>query len=448
MRLIATLAVPFLVFSIALGAARAGGPPCAPGSFGSNGIEPCTQCDSGTFAANQGSTSCEPCAIGTFTADVGSSSCQSCALGTYASQPGTIACTLCEPGRFSEFSGAFECQSCPPGYFTDQPGQSSCLICSTGTFAAEFGSSACQPCAAGRYNEVMGASVCTECSAGTASAEVGANSPQACTPCPAGRFSASAGAAVCSACPRNAYAPVSGLTQCLACDCDDALACTRDACNAVSAACSAPVVSTCQPIEVAFSGTVTYVDSPLALTAPLGDPVEGRFFYDPEAPDATPLDSTFGDYPSAVTGFEVSIGVGPSISATSPRGSVHVVNGGVSGDVVAFQTSAADGLAGAALGALPDGVREAYLLRLADAGGSALASDALPSAPPNFTLFANRLASLEIHSPTAGTVYVDSNDVLGAPEPHAALGTATALAGLLALARRSGRAYQPRTYRP
>ena len=204
------------------------------------------------------------------------------------------------------------------------------------------------------------------------------------------------------------------------------------------------MVPACQPIEVAFSGTVTYVDSPLAGAVPLGAPVEGRFSYDPEAPDATPLDPGSGDYPNAVTGFEVSIGVGPLISATSPRGSVHVENGGVSGDVVAFQASAADGLDGPALDALPDGVRESYLLRLADPGATALASDALPAARPDFALFANRLASLEIHSPTEGTVYVDSSDVQGAPEPHAALGTAAALAGLLALARRSGRACQPR----
>jgi hypothetical protein len=203
----------------------------------------------------------------------------------------------------------------------------------------------------------------------------------------------------------------------------------------VSGACAAPAVPGCQPIEVAFSGTVTSVDSPLAGAAPLGAPVEGRFSYDPEAPDATPLDPVFGDYPSAVTAFEVSIGVGPSISATSPGGGVHVANGGVSGDVVAFEASAADGLDGAALDALPDGVRESYLLRLADPGAAALTSDALPGARPAFALFANRLASLEIHSPTAGTVYVDSSDVVDAPEPHAALATAAALAGLLALAR-------------
>jgi hypothetical protein len=443
LRLIATLAVPFLIVSIALGAARADGQPCAPGSFGANGFEPCTQCDAGTFAANPGATSCEPCAIGNFSF-VGSSSCLSCGLGSYAPQPGAGTCTPCEPGRYADFFGSSECQACPPGYFADQSGQSSCLLCSAGTFAADPGSSACQPCAAGRYNEVLGAAACSECSAGTFSSEVGAISSQTCTPCPTGQFSGNPGAAACSACPRNSFAPDTGLTHCVACGCDDAVACTRDSCNAVSGTCSAPVVSMCQRIDVFFSGTVTYVDSPLAAATPLGAPVEGRFSYDPEAPDATPLDPVLGDYPNAVTGFGVSIGAGSLISATSPRGSMHVVNGGASGDVVAFQTSAADGLAGPPLGALPDGVRESYLLRLADAGATALASDALPTAPPDFSLFANRLASLEIHSPTEGTVYVDSDDVQAVPEPHAALRAATALAGLLALARRSGRAYPPR----
>jgi len=442
LRLIATLTVPFLILSIAFGAARAGDAPCPVGSFGFNGIAPCTLCDPGTFAANEGASFCEPCAIGTFTADAGASSCQDCAIGSYASQPGTIACTLCEPGRFSDIYGAFECQACPPGYFSDQAGQSSCLICSAGTAAPEAGSSACQPCAAGRYSEVLGATACTECSAGTFSAEVGANSSQACAPCPAGRFSASSGAAACGECPRNAYAPDSGLTQCLACSCDDAIACTRDACDAVSGACAAPSVPACQPIEVAFAGTVSLVDPLLYSTAPVGAPVEGRFSYDPEAPDATPLDPSLGDYPNAVTGFEVSIGVGPAISATSPGGSVHVENGVLGWDIVDFEASAADGLDGPPFDALPDGVRESYRLRLADTGDSALASDALPATRPDFARFAIRSASLEIHSPSAaGNVYVDAYGVVAAPEPHAALASTTAIAGLLALARRrSGRA--------
>jgi hypothetical protein len=287
---------------------------------------------------------------------------------------------------------------------------------------------------------VLGATECTECSPGTFSADVGANSSQACTPCPAGRYAASSGAAACSDCPRNAYAPESGLTQCLACGCDDAIACTRDACDAVAGTCSAPVVADCQPIEVAFSGTVSLVDPLLFSTAPIGSPVEGRFSYDPEAPDATPLDPRLGDYPSAVTAFEVAIGVGPSIVATSPGGSVHVEDDILGWDLIDFEASAADGLDGPVLAALPDGVRESYRLRLADSGGTAHASDALPAAGPDFARFPIRSASLEIHSPSAaGNVYVDAYGVVDAPEPHAALAAATALACLLALARRTGR---------
>lgn len=434
MRFIVMLVVSL---SIASGAAQAGGTPCTPGSYGANGLEPCTPCEAGSFAANPGATSCEPCAIGNFASDVGSSSCQGCGLGSYAAQPGTIACTPCEAGRFVDFFGASECLSCAPGYYTDQPGMTSCLLCSAGTFAAESGSSSCEPCAAGRYNETLGASACVECSPGTASAQVGAISSDTCTPCSAGLYASDSGASACRACPRNAYAPFVGFAQCLSCGCDDAVACTRDACDAVSGACSAPVVPSCQPIEVAFSGTVTSVDPPLATTAQLGEPVEGRFSYDPEAPDATPTDPVYGDYPNAVTGFEVSIGAGAAITAASSGGSVHVVNGGPNGDVVSFETTVADGLTGSGIAALPDGVLALDLLRLADASATALTSDALPAAPPDFARFANRLASLQVDSLAAGTAYVDSNDVVGAPEPHAALGIAIALATLVALSRRT-----------
>lgn len=434
MRFFVMLAV---LLSIASGAAQAGGTPCSAGSYGANGLEPCMPCEAGTFAANPGATSCEPCAIGNFASDVGSSSCQSCGLGSYADQPGTIACTPCEAGHFVDYYGASACLSCAPGYYADQPGLTSCQLCSAGSFAAGPGNSSCEPCAAGHYNEVMGASECAQCSPGTASAHVGAISSDTCTPCPAGLYASNSGATECRGCPRNAYAPFAGFAECIACGCDDAIACTRDTCNTVSGTCSAPVVPACQPIEVAFVGTVTSVDAPLATSAQLGEPVEGSFSYDPEAPDATPTDPVFGDYPNAVTDFAVSIGGGAAITATSSNGGVHVVNGGPNGDEIRFETSSADGLTGPPIAALPDGVIAFDLLRLADASGTALTSDALPATPPNFARYANRVASLRVDSSAAGSAYVDSNDVVGAPEPGAMLGIATAFAALLALSRRT-----------
>lgn len=433
-------ALTLLIVSFALGTAQAGGgPPCAPGSFGANGIEPCFACDAGTFAANQGSLSCDPCAVGTYASSTGSASCQSCEPGSFAAQQGTIACSLCEAGRFSAFAGASECQNCPPGYFSDQRGQTSCMLCNAGTFAAESASSSCQPCAAGRYSDVLGATACTECSAGTASSEVGANSSQACAPCPTGTFGGNAGASACGACPRNTFASAVGQTQCSICGCDDEVACTRDACNQVSGACTAPVVSTCQPIEVAFFGTVTSVDSPLTSAVSLGSPVEGHFSYDPEAPDATPLNPIFGDYLSAVTGFEVSIGGDDGIFATSPMGSVQITDGFGQGDVVAFYAHAADGLDGSAIDAPTDGIYNSFQLRLVDASATALTSDAIPATAPAFSRFSSRTAQLEIFSPSLGALFVAASDVQSAPEPQTALGIATALACLLAMVRASER---------
>jgi hypothetical protein len=439
LRIIATLIASISMVAFALGSAQAGGPPCAPGSYGANGFEPCFACDAGTFAANPGSTSCEPCGLGTHAPSVGSSSCQSCEPGSFAAQPGSIACSLCEPGRFTDISGATQCQDCPPGYFADQLGQTSCLLCNAGTFAAEPASSSCQPCAAGNYSDVLGATACTECSPGTASAQAGANSSQACVPCPAGTFAANAGSSACGACPRNTHASAVGQTQCLACGCDDALACTRDSCNVVSGACTAPAVSGCQPIDVPFSGMVTFADPTLAAATPLGSPVEGRFSFDPEAPDAIPLNPILGDYPSAVTGFEVSIGGTGGIVATSPSGSVQITDGFGQGDVVAFYALAADGLDGSPLDAPADGVYNSFQLRLVDASATALTSDAMPAASPDFSRFASRTAQLEIFSPTLGASFVQASDVQSAPEPQAALGIATAIACLLAMRRASER---------
>lgn len=437
MRFIAALIASISMASFALGAAQAGAPPCAPGSYGAFGSEPCFACDAGTFAANPGSTACEPCGLGTFASSAGSASCQECAAGSFAAQQGSAACSPCETGRFTDFSGATACQDCPPGYFSDQPGQTSCLLCSAGTFAAVPASSSCQPCAAGQYSEVLGATACTQCSPGTASSHVGANSSLACAPCPAGTFAGDAGAFACGACPRNTHAAAVGQTQCSSCGCDDEVACTRDSCDVVSGACSAPAVSGCQPIEVPFGGTVTFVESALVGAMPLGSPVEGRFSYDPEAPDANPLNPILGDYPSAVTGFEVSIGDSGGIVAASPTGSVQITDGFGQGDVVAFYALAADGLDGSPLDAPSDGLYNSFQLRLVDAGATALTSDAIPAASPDFSRFANRVAQLEIFSPTLGAAFVQADGVQSAPEPDAALGVATAIACLLAMRRAS-----------
>lgn len=432
---IATFVFGLVLVSIAAGAAQAGGPPCQPGSYGANGFEPCTPCDAGTFAPNPGSTACDPCPIGAYASSTGSASCALCDPGSAAPTTGSITCAPCEPGSVIDYAGASACLDCGPGYYADQPGMTSCLLCNAGSFAAEAGSSSCEPCAAGSYNETLGAASCVTCSPGTYSSEIGAISSASCTPCTAGEFSADAGASACAACPRNAYAPLDGATQCLVCGCDDATACTRDACHAVTGACSAPPVPACQPIEVAFEGGVSYVDPRLGSVVTLGDPVAGRFVFDPEAPDETPLSGTFGDYPNGVTSFEVAIGFGAVISASSAAGRVTVVNDWLSGDYVAFEAAAADGLVATPIDVPADGSAASYRMRFTDTDASALANDLLPQGPLAFGDFPIRWTSLEIASPTLGNLYIEAEPVADAPEPASLLAGLAALAAVVAVAR-------------
>ena len=431
---IATFVFAVCFVSLASIGAQAGGTPCAAGSASPSGIEPCTQCDPGFYAQYSGATACEPCFTGSYAPNTGSTSCVSCDPGSYAPQTGMASCLQCAPGSAIDYAGAPSCLDCPPGYYADQAGMTTCLLCNAGSFAANGGASLCEQCPPGTYSEVLGALACSACAPGSASAQTGASSSAACTQCAAGTFAGPASAA-CSTCPRNAYQPSTGAAACLACGCNDGIACTRDACNAATGSCSATSVPGCQPVEVAFSGTVTVIDARLASPVTVGEPLSGRFVYDPEAPDATPLDAHLGDYPGAVTSFEVAIGATSAITASSPGGRVSIENDWISGDMLNLEADDSDGLVSSAFPAVPDSHASLYRLSLLDMGGSALGSDALPSAPPAFSAFANRWAGLEVSSPTIGNMYVESYDVIGVPEPGAALGGVAGLAALRGIVR-------------
>jgi hypothetical protein len=435
----------FIVFAAAFaGPPPASAVPCAPGSASVDGEEPCTPCASGSFASMPGSTSCLACPVGSYASGEGSIACVLCEPGSYAGEPGSAACSPCAAGSYVEFAGAPSCLLCPPGSASPVVGAgsaSACTLCPSGAIAPAAGASECQGCAPGSFASESGSIACTPCEPGRFT---NVFASPVCEACPAGSVAPQPGATACNACPRNAYVPNAGQTQCLACGCDDGISCTHDGCDAMTGACSAPPVPGCSEIEVAFSGSVSAVDVALAGAAQIGDAVEGSFRFDPEAPDATPLDATYGDYPSAVTGLEVSIGSGPALAASSPGGRVRVESNGVSGDVLSFEAFSADGLTGPAIASLPDGAPGSFVLRLADPGATALGSDALPFAAPVFSSFPNRTAYLAVESASAGTVYVDA--VIDAPEPgrEAALAAALAALALRHGMRRRARQAPPR----
>ena len=430
------------VFAVALcwvgaGAARAGGAPCSAGSSSPNGIEPCAPCEEGTFAPNPGATECLQCAIGTYAASSGSASCALCDPGSFAAQPGAAACDPCAPGTFVDYAGAPACLACAPGYAAEASGQTFCTLCSAGTFAAQPASARCEPCAPGTFTDFLGAAACVACSPGTFSTVEGASSAASCQLCPAGRFASEAGSTACAACPPNSFQPSTGAATCLACACDDEMICTRDACDATSGVCSAPAVAGCTARRIEFSGSVTYVDERLVSPVVVGDPVTGQVQIDPEAPDHTPLDPVYGDYLSGLYIVDVSFGTSPQLLVQSiGTASVFVQNDGINGDRLVFEsTEAEDGLYGPTFGAVPDGTPSAFRLSLLDAGATALASDALPGAGV-LSAFPVRSALFELSSPTLGNLYLESTDLVSAPEPGAiALGLAT-LASLAALRRR------------
>ena len=138
---------------------------------------------------------------------------------------------------------------------------------------------------------------------GTAQPASGAPS---CEPCAAGSYQWYVGSTECTACPRNSYSAADA-EVCDSCGCDDGVACTRDTCDAVTGACSAPPVDGCEVAKFSFEGAVVSVDPALAACFAVGEPVAGSFAIDPEAPDAEPASPLRGTY-QGLESLEIDIG--------------------------------------------------------------------------------------------------------------------------------------------
>ena len=168
-----------------------------------------TPCPSGTFSEklnNKDIYSCDNCEPGSIALIEGSSSCVECEEGSFSSLDGTE-CLLdkeCEVGLFN-FGDV--CLECPPGYNFNAE-DVTCIGCEIGTFNSDFASQ-CRPCDAGSYCPETELSVPVPCLAGFY-CPTGAIQP---LPCPENQFSI-IGAAACSACGEN-LTPNTNQTRCI-----------------------------------------------------------------------------------------------------------------------------------------------------------------------------------------------------------------------------------------
>ena len=215
----------------------------------------CVDCPLGKFTDKSNTlTVCNNCELGTYAPSEGSSTCNICIAGTY-SNDATKLCIPCASGTYSSAKAGSCTTSCPPGYkkYEANPGSSSCVQCLVNTYSSSYNSRSCKNCGTGSYASNLGSSFCSRCEAGTkllVSNENGVNmykcepcakntystagltnclncSPgyfadnegsKVCTPCNAGTMWISRNKVItCEPCEKNTYSPIPGFTKCLNC---------------------------------------------------------------------------------------------------------------------------------------------------------------------------------------------------------------------------------------
>ena len=139
-------------------------------------------------------------------------------------------------------------------------------------------------------------------------------------------------------------------------------------------------VSLCSGAERTFffSGEVSQVPTELEAFFSDGDPLSGSYTFETTADDSTPGNMNVGTYISSVSSFAMTIGTYSLIS--DGLGDIEVVND-VGGEDSYTVVSFADG---ALLGGLSPFL---MALQLSDTTGTALSSEALPTDPPQPSLF-------------------------------------------------------------
>lgn len=91
---------------------------CAPGSYSSTGLAPCTAASAGFFVSTPQATEQAICSLGTYQPATGQSSCLLAPVGTYVDTSGATAPTSCPAGWATPGVGSIVVWSCFAPYLT------------------------------------------------------------------------------------------------------------------------------------------------------------------------------------------------------------------------------------------------------------------------------------------------------------------------------------------
>ena len=116
-------------------------------------------CIPGRYNDVEKNTDCIDCEIGKASIKIGRKvQCTDCVSGRYQSDAGTTACLNCIPGKFQRDTGKISCINCEVNYYTDTVKQNICKSCEVGTYALNTGSASCSDCGAGTFG--VGCKMC------------------------------------------------------------------------------------------------------------------------------------------------------------------------------------------------------------------------------------------------------------------------------------------------
>ena len=100
---------------------------CEAGTFGVDGMAPCTPARRGFFVPNRLAVTDIAAPPGTYTNETGQQEVLRCAPGSYQPNEGQTSCISAQPGYYVSDIGAIRQERCPDGYTSTNPGATACV---------------------------------------------------------------------------------------------------------------------------------------------------------------------------------------------------------------------------------------------------------------------------------------------------------------------------------